>query len=528
MINILNKVASMGNKVATLTGALRLKFEQIYCDDISIYYSERSYKLDPQLSLQQLIKDKLKISEKILFDQWILEQYPDLDLIEATSAWQQKVKSEARVNVFQKHLRILRVDGIKYFYRLGNKNLELIFLCDTSDDKFIKKIHHFLAWELDDERFQNMMPSSIKPELIAAIPSIPQIDKIVNFTNDPNKYCLACMEIDKLPIGETPAWDSFLYQFKREIYRELFMAWVFSVFKDDNFGRQLCWINGMGKTGKSTAMSVIRDYLQTINSELTRTIEDTWREDKFSLAAYKNCRLALVANNINRGLLRRITIQNLTGNDPVTIRKMCKENESATIYSKVLVCSNYPPFVHVHLEHEISRIIYLELDNQRCYAAANAWKRETDGEWNILLKAEFLMFLNKCEQYYYKHLAADGHNFIIYPEMLEDISIGASDIKESMDAYWEHHWVKDDTIGAVTINTIFNDFVRFMEDTGKNKKSLFRSYLYTKIRELQIDIKELGVGKTHYIVGWKHTGHNATLQGLISRKVNQINKELGK
>lgn len=521
---------SRGTIDLKLTSVLRKKFSDVYCDHLNLYYNEKAYKLDPDLSLQALLKDKLRIPEKPLFDQWILEQYPDMDLIEAISAWQRKLIETARPNPFSTHLKILKQVGVVHFYKSSGVGNQVSFICDTNDTVFLKKLHAFFVWEIQDKHLRSMPPCALKTELFAALDEdiIPQIDKIVNFSNDPNKYCLACMEIDKLPEGETPAWDSFLYQFKREIYRELFMAWVYSVFKDDNFGRQLCWINGMGKTGKSTAMSVIRDYLQTINSELTRTIEDTWREDKFSLAAYKNCRLALVANNINRGLLRRITIQNLTGNDPVTIRKMCKENESAVIYSKVLVCSNYPPFVHVHLEHEISRILYLELDNQRCYAAANAWKRETDGEWNVLLKVEFLMFLKKCEPYYYKHLAPDGHNFKIYPEMLEDISIGASDIKESMDAYWEYHWVKDENAGVTTINTIFNDFVRFMEDTGKNKKSLFRSYLYTKIRELQIDIKELGVGKTHYIVGWKKTGHKATLQGLITRKVNQINKELGK
>ena len=135
------------------------------------------------------------------------------------------------------------------------------------------------------------------------------------------------------------------------------------------------WINGMGKSGKSSVIRVLYQYLYDINPELAQNIEHINHEDKFSMASYKNCRLAIISDNANRWLLKRETIKNLTGHDVVSIREMNKQKVTRQIHCKIMVASNYPPYIFVDVEHEISRMMYIELEDKRCIEARRRWLR---------------------------------------------------------------------------------------------------------------------------------------------------------
>ena len=516
----------------TLSQALRDRFKKIYIDDLNLYYDKKSTALNTDIRIHSLLKSKfLKVDERALFDQWLLEEYDSEDVTVCIEMWERKLQSNTKQNVFSRHLRMQTKGDELYFYKAIPKSNQLIKLCDTTQADYLTKIGKYFGNNLRNSFFMHATSTQIKKELIKALEAdiIPSIGEIMNFTNDPTIPCLAHYDLTKLPDGPTPAWDSFLYTFNSVLYRELFMAWVYSIFVADNFGRQVLWIHGMGKSGKSTAIRTIFAYMRNINEELAQTIEKIQFEDKYSLAAYKNCRLGVIADGANRWLIKRETIKNLTGRDPTSVREMNKERESMELYCKIMCASNYPPFVLTEVEHEISRILYVKLDDDRIFEARDAWNVETDGDWNKLLFEELPSFIGKCKEFYHKHLSSDGQNFKIYPEMIKDLDAGLPDIKETVDVYWDLHFAQDDDAGYISTSWISDDFMRFLNGAGKNKISKIRSYIYVKIRNLKNSIDSVGVGRTEVIKGWRYLKDQATtLDKVVDARIAEMNADLKK
>ena len=215
--------------------ALYNAFSKIYSDNVNIYFKESAIPIDPDISLHTLIKSRcLKVSERSIFDKWIIDNYIADTSKESIMLWEEDVKANARQNIFAKHLVVMIVDDVLQFYKHGRQENELIFLTHSDDPKFVHRIHSFFKYGIRDPYFINASNKTLSQELNTALGLniIPMIDDIKNFTNEPNEPCLSYLPIESnLTEGNTPAWDNFLYSMKSDIYRELFMAWVYSIFK---------------------------------------------------------------------------------------------------------------------------------------------------------------------------------------------------------------------------------------------------------------------------------------------------------
>lgn len=507
---------------------LLAKFESIAVDDLNLYCDGKSVELSKKLRIHSQVKTAfMKATERALFDKWIIDQYNAVDLPAAVSLWEQDIKSKKKTSIFSERLVMQNNDDSVLFYRHGTHENELIYLCCTNDSDFIQRLIKYFGWILQDPFYLDCDVKTAKKELVKALKAgiIPVVDDVVTFSNDPEQPTTAYFDLNNLPEDKTLAWDSFLYTFETELYRELFMAWVYSIFLATNKGRQILWIYGMGRSGKSSAIRVLQNFLNSYNKNLSQSIEKIIFEDKFSISAYKNCRLAVIADNANRWLIKRDTIKNLTGQDPSSIREMHKERYNQEIYCKIMVASNYAPYVLTDVEHEISRIIYVKLDDDKIFEALDAWDYVVDGDWNAKLYEEVPAFIAKCKPFYDKHLDKDGQNFIIYPEMIKDLAAGLPDIKASIDLYFEHHFTADHSAPYITTTWIADDVMRFLDGMGANKIRLVRSYLYTKIRSLKLAIEDLGIGKNQVIKGLRYTDTPTTMSNIVTSKIKELNKD---
>ena len=518
--------------VKHVPNSLRDKFSKIYIDEIYIYYDGNSIPRNNDLALQVQLKAKfLSKMEKVFFDQWVFETYGKEDepnLVPSIARWEDAMKSSSRNNLFATYLRCVIKDDDIHFYKVANFP-QVTFLCKTSDSDYLTKIGKYFGFGLKDPFFMKAENRMIKAQLIRALEHkiIPEFSTIETFSNDKELPCMGYFDLENLPDAPTPAWDSFLYTFKTVLYRELFMAWVYSIFKADNRGRQMLWIEGAGKSGKSTIVRALQQFFQSLNPGLAQVMEKRWFEDKYSLAAYENCRLTIIPDCSDQRLVSRDTIKNLTGSDLSSIRKMHVERKSTRLYSKIIVSSNRPPIVFTSSEHELSRILYVSLDDDKIYEARDAWDPIGDGAWDKQVSKEIPAIVKKCKPFYEKHISKDLQDFIIYPEMVADLDKNLPDLKQSVDLYWETHWVKDENAKYHSTTWIVEDFARFLDGLGANKITLIRKYMYVKLRMLKISIDNLGVGRTQIIQGWRYLeDKKTTLQQMTDAKLAVLNAEL--
>lgn len=515
-----------------IPNSLRDKFSKIYIDQINIYYDGRSAGRNMDLPIQSQIKSKfLKPSERVLFDKWIIENYGEntLSIEVSIRRWEEYINTNAQENLFSKYLCCMYKNDEVHFYKMNEKPPQISFLCTTGESNFANKISKYFGFGLRDPYFLRADTRVVKDHLIKALEAniIPEFKEITKFTNDKNTPCLGYFDLENLPDQPTPAWDSFLYTFSTQLYRELFMAWIYSLFKADNRGRQILWIEGAGKSGKSTIVRALQKFFQKINPVLAQVMEKRWFEDKYSLAAYENCRLTVIPDCSDQRLVARDTIKNLTGSDPSSIRKMNEERKAVDLYSKVMVSANKCPIVFTNSEHELSRILYVNLDDDKIYHARDAWDPIDDGPWDIQVSAEIPAIVKKCKPFYEKHLSKDLQDFNIYPEMVAELDKNLPDLKQAVDLYWEIHWEKDPSAEYQSTTWITEDFSRFLNGLGANKITLIRRYMYVKLRSLKIVISNLGVGRTQIISGWRYLENKkTTMDAVINARMAELNNGL--
>lgn len=510
------------------------KFKKIYIDELNIYYDDKQLNHNKDLPIVTQVKSLLKVSERSLLDIWIIQNYgleEDTNTVEAVKRWELSLTENSHGSLFATHLYQRYFENEIIFYKKGAFSNELVQLCKTNDVDYITRIGKYFGYGLKDSFFLRASNQVVKQELIKALENniIPSADKIALFSNDPTEPCLCYFDLENLPDEPTPAWDSFLYGFKKIEYRELFLAWVYSIFYAPNRGRQLLWIYGMGMSGKSTVIKALFYYLKGRNQQLAQTIEKRLFEDKYTMATFENCRLAIIPDNSDRWIINRDLIKNLTGADAASVRKMNKEKISVELYAKIMIASNRQPCVLIDVEHQISRIVYVALDDERIFAARDAWKAEIDGQWDKKISQEIPAIIRKAKSCYEKWIDNDGHNFKRAPEMLLDLKEAAPDIKETVDVYWDIHWEYDETAGYTPTNWIADDIMRFLNGVGANKIRTVRSYLYSKLRKLKNTIDAVGLGNTQVIKHWRYLDDKkTTLDQVISDRIAEMNIELFK
>jgi hypothetical protein len=140
-----------------------------------------------------------------------------------------------------------------------NYTNELKYLTSTNEERHLHKLYNYMLYTVNNHDIAHMPEKTAKKYLQDLIRSKSfHIDtqNIMPISNSTNEYCFSYIPLEELrelhKNQNTPAWDNFLLQFRFEAERELFMAFVYSIFKANNFGRQILWLQGAGLSGKST------------------------------------------------------------------------------------------------------------------------------------------------------------------------------------------------------------------------------------------------------------------------------------
>ncbi|MFN8770156.1 MAG: hypothetical protein ACK5WP_04765 [Neisseriaceae bacterium] len=334
---------------------------------------------------------------------------------------------------------------------------ELKYLTSTVEERHLQKLYNYMLYVANNQNIAHMPEKVAKKYLQDLIRSKSfhiNVANIVSISNSTHEYCFSYIPLEQIrqlnKNNPTPAWDNFLLQFNLEVERELFMAFVYSIFKADNFGRQILWLQGVGLSGKSTVVNVIADELKRYGEHLVRTIAGRFNFHKYGFDGLDQARLSIISDTKERALLSRPEILQITGNDYVHVQGKFKQAKTIKVFNKVIAVSNVSPFVRINKLHETSRMLYLRLDTELCKQRFDYWYNYLDrqhldgnkGDWKEQLHIEFNSFLANCADYYYKYLDTDGSFKIpqILWDKLEENSISSyrNVVKAFVDNCLEH------------------------------------------------------------------------------------------
>lgn len=204
--------------------------------------------------------------------------------------------------------------------------------------------------------------------------------------------------------GLTPTWDEFL---QRLDYPEIFMAWVWSLFDEENSIRQVMWLRGGGTDGKSTVMNALTEiYGVKYSASLGVGSEfQQWFYARIygkGLVTYPDCQNMELINN-NR-------IKQTTSGDRVPVEEKFEKSFDAFINCKFLVSSNPQPKIDLLSNAQTSRLIKLEVSTPKLNTRTHNFKEG--------LISESYSFLYKCKEMFFKYVEQDKKVEIKLPESL--------------------------------------------------------------------------------------------------------------
>lgn len=504
-------------------------FQNIHIDSVYLFIGNKKIPRS-SVGIYNQVADYMnyKMSSKLkLFLEWLKQEYNVDELDESIiKKWEEGLLLSVKKNLYGEAFRIRYKDNNKIeFYSLVDGNL-IEYLSNTDDAALYRILANYLLYtpKINDicnkldlphpaDEGHGTMHIAKEIKLALRYNLIPRIDEYVVLSNDKKQYCLAYYNLKQgNPNAETPAWDNFLFQMESENMRECFMAWIYSVFDANNFGRQICWLQGMGDTGKSVVGNVIYKRIARLNQHVVGTLENYKYQDKFTMSSFVNKRFCLDADSQNYAIVRMGLIKNITGRDTVTIRGLNTLKTSTQIYSKILCTSNRKPYVNTNKAEELTRILYIPLNSKLCRDRYLYWfENHKNEDWQECLENEIDNFIARCKIHYDKLLNADGHNIKIYDGMIDELDDNLYALKRELPFWWNHCLVQTDKLeDIVTMEDLIADYMRYL---SSYKLSYFakrdcRSFVFTHVRILLVPMYKLKHSNEVYIRGYTFTDSN--------------------
>ena len=227
--------------------------------------------------------------------------------------------------------------------------------------------------------------------------------------------------------GKHPSWDDWMECFP-EYGKEIFRAWIASIFDPQNKGRQCMWIQDQGYTGKS---SMIRALTRFMGKRSVAAVSKDSMHNQFGYSTVYGRRLVVYGDNKNPKLLHDSKIHSILGGDIVPIERKNVATFSAPVHSKILIGSNTPPEVDLGARSEVTRLLYIPLQEPPERVMARYCKtdeqghviRQKDGTPIFLggnledkLFSEIPAFLYQCQQDY-KRLCPNRMDIVVSEKM---------------------------------------------------------------------------------------------------------------
>lgn len=202
---------------------------------------------------------------------------------------------------------------------------------------------------------------------------------------DPTIIAHRHFDIRTVQPGPTPTWDQFL---SRVDYKEVLMSWVWTIFDEKDRGRQLLWLQGNGKDGKTTFSNAIRKIYGITHSAILD--DNLLSNSRFAAGSLYGKRFVANQECQKTKIFSYPLIKSLTGGDAVSIEIKGEQAFTAPCYAKILICSNKKPEVDFTLPSESSRMLFLKVRPRSSYGG--------EGNFEEGLISEAGAFLYKCRE----------------------------------------------------------------------------------------------------------------------------------
>lgn len=257
----------------------------------------------------------------------------------------------------------------------------------------------------EDIRTRKVPPIYIKwKKIIEYIQSDPDfmVMDLPTFSNDREEMKYKFFDLDGLKPGRRKHWDIWESQIREED-REVYKAFIYSIYVAKNRSRQVLWLNDTGESGKTKTMNALGS---AGGDNFTSSPKFQQLNDKHFGTYFDKKRLVLFDDMENPFFLSNSIIKTVTGSGQLTVDKKGAPNPYVTKTNlKVVVGSNYKPILSGQ-RAEASRLILVEVQSptDENFKYMTSIESELD---DILIK-EFPAYLYKCRKSYNKLCVNDG------------------------------------------------------------------------------------------------------------------------
>ena len=310
---------------------------------------------------------------------------------------------------------VTNVDRIRtYLFQLPKEDSRLALA--------VKEVEERIKKEIDSSFSSHQFAAIVKSEVIGNKNLV--LEKMpLDFSNDPREPHFSFFDLSLIKDGPIDAWEEFISRLEPAPFaKEIFMAWVYSIFEAKNKGRQALIISGKGRDGKSAVNNAIRSFLGSSTQSLGGA---SLKNNNFLYADWLGKRLVIYPDCKNKRILSFESIHSLTGGDTVLINPKNDKPFSARIYSKLLVTMNDTPVINDE-DNEISRLIYLKVSES---------KTKDDQGWEVRLKNQMPAFLFKSKEFYEKYVGIGQGDIKLPLDLAEFIKTNC--ISDESDFYEE-------------------------------------------------------------------------------------------
>ena len=342
-------------------------------------------------------------------------------------------------------------------------------------------------------------------ESFASVPSrLARMPKL--YSNDFNEPALYHIDLDSIAKpGPHPTWDKYLLRF-REDERSVIRAFVWSIFKADNTGRQMLYFyDPDGFSGKSVFEKAIACCL---GESLVAALQKDSLNNQFSMAKIWNKRLVVIDDNKNPNLIRSEKVHIVLGSGLADVESKGKNSFMYKMQCKLIASGNTKLVIDPNANHERTRVIIVEPhvtdDMLKEFAVCDKdgnVKRNKYGRVQLLgdanfeknLIKEFNAFLADCKDDYTR-LCPNDSSIIISEQMEDALESLSDDTFDIIDEVIEDTFYFDDKEAAITVrefNEIVEDYLMYelrstlgrnskMLDTDDVKQHMIKRYHITK------------------------------------------------
>jgi hypothetical protein len=304
-------------------------------------------------------------------------------------------------------------------------------------------------------------------------------------TNDPTAPCFVYIDNDKRDneVGNFEEWTNWInWRFYTDYDRDIFKAYMYSIFDSENTARQALGLLDNGQTGKTT---IINALVTMMKSGAVSMNDQGGADSQFFGSAVYGKRLLTSPDNKNTSLIRKGIVHQILGGDNIPIEFKNKSSFMGKVHCKMIIASNYKPEIDTTQVHEKSRVLLLKLRPNKDIKDQKIVQMFTHGTPSHVIEGKLVdqlpAFIASCKEAYLK-LCPSRNNIILSQEEDEDMfeSITTPDTERYeyiLNNYFDQD--EDAVIGKAVMQNIFS--ILYGRGNTSFKYSDFKKHLESEV-----------------------------------------------